>query len=300
MVPERILLVDDEPELRNSLKEALHSDGYSVEVADGSVMALAMIEGTHFPVIITDLNMPLGKSGLDLIEEVKARDPKTLCIVITGFATLDTAIEAIKRGAYDFLQKPFKLEVLEAVLDRALEFSRLQRRLDTYQSDLEARVLARVAELKTFHEDVLCLNSLLRTALGEIDEGPMAAPFLDYLKTRFAPDGFVLFLAGTEGAWTVLDRGGNRPRTAAHDLPSPGHFTQVLEWGRGSGYADGYLVPLRHAQQTLGAIFVGFASRSAFSAEDPLFELWCSQLIAALFSLHRARALAAAPAAKRA
>lgn len=300
MVPEPILLVDDEPELRVSLREALQADGYSVMEADGAETALAMIEGTHYPVIVTDLNMPAGQSGLDLIKEVKARDPKSLCVVITGFATLDASIEAIKRGAYDFLQKPFKLEALEAVLDRALEFTRLQRRLDTYQSDLETRVLARVAEMKSFQEDVLCLNGLLRNALGETEEGPMVGPFLDYLKTRFSPDGFVLFLSGPSGTWTILKREGQRPWTASHDLPKAEQFSEMLEWGRESGYADGYLVPLRHAQRTLGAVFLGFESRSAFSAEDPVFQLWCNQVIAALHSLHRTRAYAAAQAAKRA
>lgn len=299
MLPESILLVDDEAELRTSLREALQSDGYTVEEADGAEMALGLIAHTHYAVIITDLNMPAGKSGFELIEAVKAKDPKTLCVVITGFATLSASLEAIKHGAYDFLQKPFKLEELEAVLDRALDFSRLQRRVEAYQSDLESRVLARVAEMKTFHEDVLCLNGLLRDALGESEEGPTVRPFLDYLQARFAPDGFVMFLPGSGGSWSIFERRGDRPWVASRELPSAEGFTEVLDWSGEGGYSDGYLVPLCHAHRALGALFLGFETRSTFSTEDPVFELWCNQLIAALHGLHRTRAYAAALAAKR-
>lgn len=296
MIQEPILLVDDEPELRNSLREALQSDGYTVEEADGYTQALEQVARTHFPVIVTDLNMPLGKSGLELIEAVKARDPKALCIVITGYATLGASIEAIKRGAYDFLQKPFKLEELEAVLDRALEHARLQRRLEAYQADLESRVVARVAEMKAFHEEVLCLNGLLRDALGETQESVMLPPFLDYLKARFAPDSLAFYLPDAVGAWSFAQSWGASvppPR----ELPAPEHFLEATDWAGTRG--DGHLVPLRHAQRTLGAIYLEFASRSSFSPEDSVFELWCHQVVAALHALHRTRAFAAAQAAKR-
>jgi len=299
MVPELVLLVDDEPELRTFLREALESDGYSVEVADGAEMALGMIERQHYPVIITDLNMPAGKSGLELIEMVKARDPKTLCIVITGFATLRDSIQALKRGAYDFLQKPFKLEELEAVLDRALELSRLQKRVEAYQGELESRVLARVAEMKTFHEDVLCLNRLLREALGETEPTALVLPFLDYLKARFAPDGIVLFLPGPAATWTVVSPQGLCPLAASWDLPPVDGFVEVHSWGEDSGYADGYLVPLRHTERILGALFLGFKTRSSFTIEDSVFELWCNQIIAALYGFQCMQAYGAAMVAKQ-
>ncbi|MDP2875733.1 MAG: response regulator [Holophaga sp.] len=299
MVPEWVLLVDDEPELRVSLREALESDGYSVEEADSAEMALGMIERQHYPVIITDLNMPAGKSGLDLIEMVRARDPKTLCIVITGFATLRVSIEALKRGAYDFLQKPFKLEELEAVIDRALELSRLQKQVEAYQGELESRVLARVSELNSFQEDVLRLNRLLCEALGVTEETALVRPFLDCLKARFSPDGLVMFLPGPSGTWRVVHQEGPRPWTASPDLPPAENFTEVLGWGEESGYGDGYLVPLRHTGRTLGALFLGFESRSSFVLEDSFFELWCDQIIAALYGFQCLQAHAASMVAKK-
>lgn len=289
MVPETVLLVDDEAELRCSLREALEADGYKIDDADSTQSALARVSRRHYPVIITDLNMPGGPSGLDLIAEVKARDPKTLCIIITGYATLGVSIEAIKRGAYDFIQKPFKLEELEAVLDRALDHARLLRQLEAYQNELESRVVARVGELKTFHAEVLRLNALLRGALGEIEEGPMLRPFLDYLVDRFSPDGLVMLLAQGEG-WRILECRGNRPWAATGSLPVPEAFTEILEWGWEDGYPDGYLVPLHHEGRNLGALFLGFETRSAFHTEDSVFELWRNQLVAALQALGRTHA----------
>ncbi len=292
MVPEPILLVDDEAELRSSIREALEGDGYTVDDADSANAALAKISRKHYPVIVTDLNMPGGASGLELIAAVKARDPKALCIVITGYATLGASIEAIKRGAYDFLQKPFKLEELEAVLDRALEHARLQRQVDAYQRDLESRVVARVGELKAFHGEVLRLNSLLREALAEAEEGPMLRPFLGYLQARFGPDGLALMLPGEGGNWTLLEHRGDLPPEAFDSLPAPEDFTEIREWGWEGGYPDGYLVPLRQGDRTLGWLFLGFATRSSFQPEDPAFELWRSQVVAALQALSRARTLA--------
>lgn len=292
MVPEPVLLVDDETDLRSSIREALEGDGYTVDDADSANSALARIGRKHYPVIVTDLNMPGGPSGLDLIAAVKARDPKALCIVITGYATLGASIEAIKRGAYDFLQKPFKLEELEAVLDRALEHARLQRQVDAYQRDLEARVVARVGELKAFHGEVLRLNALLREALAEVEEGPMLRPFLGYLQARFGPDGLGVLLPGQDGSWTLLERRGNLPQEAFGSLPAPEDFTEIREWGWEGGYADGYLVPLRQGDRTLGGLFLGFATRSSFQPEDPAFELWRNQVVAALQALSRARIMA--------
>ena len=108
MITDPILVVDDEPDLRVPLRYSLEEDGYTVDEADSAASALAMMDHKHYAVIITDLYMPGGPSGLDLISAVKVKDPNTLCVVITGYASLDIAIRALKGGAYDFLQKPFK------------------------------------------------------------------------------------------------------------------------------------------------------------------------------------------------
>jgi FixJ family two-component response regulator len=297
MIPDPILIVDDEPDFRLPLREALAGDGYTVEDADNAMTALALIERKHYPVIVTDLHMPGGPSGLDLIAAVKARDPRALCVVITGYASLDVTVEAIKRGAYDFVQKPFKLVEIEAVLDRALEHARLLTQLEAYRKDLEDRVVTRVRTLKAFHEEVLALNALLMSAQSEVDEKSLVAPFARHLEERFAPDGYVVLLPNGMG-WDILLRNGERPWAAFGSLPRPEDLREILEWGWAGGYPDGYLIPLRKGDLTLGALFLGFEKRSAFDPYDPSFVLLKAQMQAAFHGLRCARAYAASEVRK--
>jgi len=297
MIPDPILIVDDEPELRIPLREALVADGYTVEDAPGADSALALIERRHYPVILTDLHMPGGPSGLDLIAAVKGRDPRALCVVITGYASLDVAVEALKRGAYDFVQKPFKLLEIEAVLDRALEHARLLSQLEAYRRDLEERVVSRAKTLTSFHEEVLRLNTLLMEAQLETDEGKLVAPFVGYLEERFAPDGYVVLLPAERG-WDILQRGGERSWAPFGSLPEPEDLKEILEWGWSGGYPDGHLVPLRAGGESLGALFLGFEKRSSFDPEDAAFSLFTAHLQAALHGLRRSRIHAASEVRK--
>ncbi|HNX93611.1 MAG TPA: response regulator [Holophaga sp.] len=150
----RVLIVDDEPEFRNLLVEALEGIGYSVEGAENGESALEKINQRHFAIVFTDLNMPGGISGLDLMREIQTLDPKTFCILMTGYATTESAIQALKRGAYDFIQKPFKLAELEASLIRALGHYRSLRENERYQSRLEEMVQERTQEILGLKEDI--------------------------------------------------------------------------------------------------------------------------------------------------
>ena len=152
--PISILIVDDEADLRNLLVEALLDEGYAAEGADGGAQALAKVREKHFPVIFTDLNMPGGLSGLELLRAIHDEDPKTMGILMTGYATTESAIQALKRGAYDFIQKPFKLAEIEASLERALEHYRLLRENEDYQQNLERMVAARTQEILGLKNDI--------------------------------------------------------------------------------------------------------------------------------------------------
>ena len=293
MIPDPILIVDDEAELRIPLRDALTADGYTVEDAAGAEAALVLVEDRQYPVVVTDLHMPGGPSGLDLMAAVKARAPRTLCIVITGYASLDVAIEALKRGAYDFVQKPFKLAEIEAVLDRALEHARLLGQLEAYQQDLEFRVEARVANLRNFQEEALAFTELLMEAQGQPDEASLAQPFLRYLEARYAPDGCALLRPAADG-WDLLAWKGAHPWTPRVDLPEPGSLRESLDWSQESGFQEGHLVPLRKGERLLGALFLGFEKRSAFDPQEPSFILFMAQMRAAFHGLQCARILAAA------
>ena len=120
--PERpVLVVDDERSMREFLTVMLKKEGHRVQLATTGEEALEKLEsGQRFKLILTDLKMP-GISGLDVLEQVKSIDPACQVIVMTAYATADTAIRAIKNGAYDYITKPFKLDEAKLAVERALD-----------------------------------------------------------------------------------------------------------------------------------------------------------------------------------
>ncbi|UCH28753.1 MAG: sigma-54-dependent Fis family transcriptional regulator, partial [Myxococcales bacterium] len=122
----RILVVDDEANARSALAELLDDAGYSVSTAADGRTALLQMEQVDPDVVLTDLKMP-GMDGLTLIESGRPMSPHTTFIVMTAFATIDTAVQAIKLGAESYLTKPLELDAVIAIVDRALERTRLSR-----------------------------------------------------------------------------------------------------------------------------------------------------------------------------
>jgi len=115
----RILLVDDDPELRDLLREQLEARGYEVAAAHDATSALEVVETSRVDVVLTDLRMP-GRSGMELCRECVGRHPEVPVVLMTAFGSVDAAMDAVRAGAYDFLTKPFEVERLELVLERAL------------------------------------------------------------------------------------------------------------------------------------------------------------------------------------
>jgi two-component system response regulator PilR (NtrC family) len=129
----RILVVDDEQSMQEFLEIFLHREGFYVTTAGDVATALVAVDSDDFDLVITDIRMP-GRSGLDLLREIKQRSPETLVLMITAFASTDTAIAAMKEGAYDYITKPFKVDEIRLVIEKALEkklLSRENRRLRT-------------------------------------------------------------------------------------------------------------------------------------------------------------------------
>src|SRR5215468_3526066 len=133
-----VLLVEDEASLREALAEQLVDRGYSVEQAESGETALARLTDFAFDVIITDLRLP-GIDGSAVVDAALDRYPDIIAIVVTGYGTVKDAVEAIKRGAWDFVSKPFQIDELLHVLQAALE----QRRLKSENAYLRAQLDAR-------------------------------------------------------------------------------------------------------------------------------------------------------------
>jgi DNA-binding NtrC family response regulator len=113
-----LLIVDDERSVRESCRDVASSLGCSVEVAGSPEQAYRALEAISTDVVLLDLRLP-GKSGLEVLDEIKQRRPETLVIVMTGFATVQSAVQAMKLGAYDYITKPFNFEELRLALERA-------------------------------------------------------------------------------------------------------------------------------------------------------------------------------------
>lgn len=113
-----IFILDDEPIVCTRLKASLDRKGYEVQTCCDSIKALEIVKQTPFDIVITDLKME-GIDGMQFFTEVKKQHPDTQVIVITGFATLETAKDSFKKGVFDFLAKPFKLGEIFAVIERA-------------------------------------------------------------------------------------------------------------------------------------------------------------------------------------
>jgi len=119
-----ILVVDDEEIMRDSCRQILSGIRCRVSVAEDGYEGLELIKGESFDIVILDLKMP-GLSGMEVLKKIKEDDPEAIVIVITGYATVDSAVEAMKSGAYDFLPKPFTPDELRVIVRRALEKRKL-------------------------------------------------------------------------------------------------------------------------------------------------------------------------------
>ncbi len=133
-----ILLVEDEAPLRQAVAEQLTDRGYQVEQADSGEAAVARLSDFAFDIIITDLRLP-GLDGSTVLEAAVKRYPDIIAIVVTGFGTVKDAVEAIKRGACDFVSKPFQIDELLHVLESALEQRRLKMENAYLRAQLEER-----------------------------------------------------------------------------------------------------------------------------------------------------------------
>jgi len=173
MVPS-VLIVDDEKHTREGLQQAL-AENYDVTVAASSEEAGNLMESQSFDVVITDLRMP-GKSGLKVIDQALARPNRPAVLMITAYGTIETAVEAMKRGAVDFLTKPVNIERLEVLIQRALKTKTLEVEVNQLHERLDDRynfegILGNSPKLKVLIEQVKLVALSKATILIEGESG---------------------------------------------------------------------------------------------------------------------------------
>ncbi|HSE95831.1 MAG TPA: response regulator, partial [Methylomirabilota bacterium] len=133
-----LLVADDDPVARDLLTEVLVRDGYRVRTAADGETCLQVATGEPVDLALVDLRMP-GLDGLAVLRRLSAIQPGLRVVILTAFGSIDTAIEAIRAGAYDYLSKPFRMEEIRLVVRRALEAQRLLRENRHYRTELRER-----------------------------------------------------------------------------------------------------------------------------------------------------------------
>ena len=141
----RVLIADDEPEIRNVLYDLL-SPAYDCAAVGSAEEALARLSERGYDLVISDIMMG-GMSGLEMIPRVLERSPDTVVIMISGVQTVESAIHALRAGAFDYVMKPFDLQHVEAAVNRALEHHSLRVEKRRYETYLEEMVEQRTSEL---------------------------------------------------------------------------------------------------------------------------------------------------------
>src|SRR6266403_3699316 len=125
----RILVADDHDALRRGLVRGLTEAGHEVEEASNGNAAIERLHDSYFDVVLSDLKMG-GSDGMDVLRTTRAMHPTTAVILMTAFGSVSTAVEAIKSGAFDYVQKPFEIEEMEVKIEKALEMRRRQHQID--------------------------------------------------------------------------------------------------------------------------------------------------------------------------
>ena len=171
----RVLIVDDEKFIRDILADFLGMEGYVVRTAEDGASALAELGHARYDMIISDLKMPR-MGGIELLAAIGQAAPSALTVIMTGFGTVETAIDAMKRGAYDYILKPFKVEEVIHVVQRGLEKQRLAA------ENLRLREAVSLYKVSEAIAASLSLDEVLATlgdaALHEI-EGDLVSSWLD-------------------------------------------------------------------------------------------------------------------------
>ena len=164
MVKARILVVDDEALVLDSCRKVLNDAGYAVETASGGQEAIDKLSRGSYDLMLVDLKMP-DIDGLEVLSRARSSNPAMVIAIITGYATVETAVAAMKNGAYDYISKPISVNSLEMLAKRALETARLQKELGRIQREKENFIRTIYHEFKSPIADISMFLMTLKKML---------------------------------------------------------------------------------------------------------------------------------------
>lgn len=245
----RILVVDDEIGIREGCRRVLAPEGHRVDDAEDGAVGLKKLRAGTYDLALIDMMMP-GIGGLELIETVHALDPEIVLVVITGFATIESTVEAMKAGAYDYLPKPFTPEALIAVVQRGLEKRALSLETRTLREERENRLLELAGEKSRTRTIIGCMADgvLVTNREGRLVLWNAAAAKMLQLINTAIPDRPIEHYVSNSDLLALLGEG------------LGGDFSMVrreIETGKGGAALMASVAPVRDEKgEILGAVTV--------------------------------------------
>jgi len=194
-----ILVVDDEEDIRENLKIILEAEGYNIFDADSGEEAIKILQNTKIDLVLLDLKMK-GMSGEETLRKIKELNSETMVIILTGYATLDSSLEAIKYGAYDYIRKPVSINEIKRIVFKAFDRWKLTMLVKHYNNELKQRYVKRNKEVLS----VITLSERLRD-VDSLEKGAKLVVDTIYEVIEFDK---VVFYAVNHEIPTVLNQRG--------------------------------------------------------------------------------------------
>lgn len=239
-----ILIVDDDEDIRVNLKLILESEGYTIFDAASGEESINILQSNDIGLVLLDLKMG-GMSGEETLKQIKEINPETIVSIMTGHATLDSSLEAIKYGAYDYLKKPLPSEDLKRLVFKAYDRWKLSKLITHYNNELKHRYVKRNRELLS----IITLSERIRN-IDSLNEG--AKLVVDTIHDAVEFDKVALFLVDGKGVPKVLSQSGfsvNEPK----DLLEIYHKFQNNNKTHSS---NTFFSPIFFEKEVLGALYV--------------------------------------------
>lgn len=241
-----ILVVDDEINIRESLKIILETEGYKVLTADSGESSIKEFQNNRIDLVLLDLKMK-GMSGEETLKKIKELNSDTMVIILTGHATLDSSLEAIKYGAYDYLKKPVSVEDIRRLVFRAYDRWKLSSLVKHYNIELRQRYVKRNKELLS----VITLAERLRE-IDSLEKG--AKLIIDTINEAAGFDKVAFFLAEHNGNSKILSKKGFDQKQEAELKEIYQKFKSKNTNGFKSG--DSFFSPIYFEKDIIGALYV--------------------------------------------
>jgi len=286
----KILVVDDEPDFRNLVAHELGEEGYGVAVANDGLRAISCLATTEYDVVVTDVRMP-GASGVDVLRAARARTPETQVVMTTGYASLEMAIECLRAGAFDFVQKPFNIVDLVSTVGRAVESRRLHATSELYQA---SQAVLATQELERLPEVIV---EVARRVMGADDASLMLPDSEGRLYVAYSSSLLAEVRAAIGGEERVASRiaRGRQPVLITNGLDGDPRFSDIQDYKRVS---SSIVYPLMAGERLVGVLNLNRAradqpfrradvDRAAVLASQALLALENSRLLRQMVASER-------------